>query len=105
MKSDCRNRQRDMKKATDSGKPVLDRKQTAPINDDEITDAVIEGIPNLASSSHDSVFVVTEKPRRGNHAVRWKTLLVLLSSPSCKRPCQRFNRAMFLGPSLTPDQQ
>ena len=46
-----------MQKAKDSSKPFVDRKQTAAITDDEITTAVIEGIPNMTSSSHDHVCV------------------------------------------------
>ena len=55
------------------------KKQTATITDDEITTAVIEGIPNMASSNHDHVCAVTEKPRLGNQAVRWKKPIVLLT--------------------------
>ena len=43
IKGDCRNRQRDIKKANNG--------------------AMIEGIPNVASDSHDHVFVVTDRPR------------------------------------------
>ena len=70
--------QRDMKKAKDSGKPFVDRKQTAGITDDEIMCVVIEGILNMAGSSLDCVFAVMEKPSLGNHTVRWKRLFVLL---------------------------
>ena len=42
--SDCSSRQRDMARAKDSGKPFVDRKQTAAITDDDINGAVIEGI-------------------------------------------------------------
>ena len=46
IKSNCRNRQRDVKKAKESGEPVVDRKPAAAITDDQdddITGAVIEG--------------------------------------------------------------
>ena len=66
VKSDCRIRQRGMKKAKGSGKPFDDRKQTAANTDDEITGAVVEGMPNMASSSHDYLFAVMEKSRLGN---------------------------------------
>ena len=67
-----------MKKAKDSGKSCVDRKQTATITDDVITGAVIEGIPHMASSSHDNVFAVTEGPHLGNHVIRCKRLVGLM---------------------------
>ena len=79
VKSDCRIRQRHMKKAKGSGKPFVDRKQTAAITDDEmITGAVVEGMSNMTCSSHDYLFAVMEKSRLGNHTVRCKRLVVLL---------------------------
>ena len=42
-----------MKKVKVSNNALVDRKQTAAITDDEITGTVIEGIPNMAGSSHD----------------------------------------------------
>ena len=68
VKSGCRNRLCDMK--------FVNRKQTTAIADDEITCVVIEGIPNMASSCHDCVFAMTEKPSLGNNAIRWKRLVV-----------------------------
>ena len=86
IKSDCRNRQREMKKTKGSGKPSVDTKQTTAIRDDEITGAVIEGIPNMASSSHDHVFAVTERPRLGNHVIRWKRLVVFMMTTVVQVP-------------------
>ena len=79
VKSDCRIRQRHKKKAKGLGKPFVDRKQTAAVTDDEmITGAVVEGMFNMASSSHDYLFAVMEKSRLGNHTVRWQRVFVLL---------------------------
>ena len=77
VKSDCRNRQRDMTEAKDSGKLFVDTKQTAAISDDEIT-SVVRG--HAHHGSHDNVFAVTEKPSLGNHAVRWKRVVLLIIS-------------------------
>ena len=77
VKSDCRNRQCDTTEAKDSGKLFVDRKQTAAISDDEIT-GVVRGHAN--HGSHDNVFAVTEKPSLGNHAVRWKRVVLLIIS-------------------------
>ena len=76
-----------------SRRPFVDRKQTAAITDDVFTSAVIEGISNMASSSRNCVFAVTEKPSLGNHAVRWK------------RSCQRSQKPMHHGSSLIPDRR
>ena len=81
VKSDCRNRQRDMKKVKVSGQQFVHRKQTAAITDEEITGAV-----NIARSSLDFVRV-----SRLSH--------------SCGSLYQRFKKTMCLGSSLTLDQQ
>ena len=46
--------------------------------DDEISDAVVERIPNMASSSRNCVFDVTESLSLDNHANRCKRLLVVI---------------------------
>ena len=51
VKSDCRHNQRGMKQAKDSGDFFVDRKHSAATTDDEITGAVIDIIPNMASNS------------------------------------------------------
>ena len=62
---------------------VVDEKQAAAImddSDDEITGAVIEH-GNQQPRVHlcrDCVFAKTECPSLGNHAVRWKGLVVLM---------------------------
>ena len=66
-----------MKKAQDSGKPFVDRKQTAAITDDEISGAVIEGISNMASSSHNKCVC-----RRGKTKAR--------------QPSQQMEEALFI---------
>ena len=67
-----------MKKAKDSGKPFVDRKQTAAITVDDITGAVIKGVPHAASSSHDFTFAVTDSSSMDNYADWCKKLVVLL---------------------------
>ena len=86
IKSDCRKGQREMQKAKESGKPFVDREQTAAITDDEITGAVIEGNPNVASSSHDNKFAVTESQSLGSHGCGWKRLVVLMIITSVQEP-------------------
>ena len=54
--------------------------------DDKTTGAVIEGISTMASSSHDYVCAVTDRPRLGNHAVRWKRLIVSLITSIVQEP-------------------
>ena len=50
-----------MSKSKNTGKPFVVRKHTIAITHAEAIVAVVEGIPNMAGSSHDHVFAVTEK--------------------------------------------
>ena len=93
-----------MKKAKDSGKSFVDRKQTAAITDDEITDAVVEGMPNMASSSHDYLFAVTEKVKSGQPHRQMEEADCSLASFSCMNQCPLFKKTMYLGFSLTQDR-
>ena len=54
-----------MMKAKESDKLFVDRKWSAAIADDGFTGAVIEGFPNMASSSRDYVFAVAERTSLG----------------------------------------
>ena len=93
-----------MKRAKDSGMPFVDRKQTAAITDDEITGAVIDGVPNVASSSHDYVFAVMERSSLETTPTNRRGCSFSWSSLSCKSQCLSFKKTMYLGSSLTQDQ-
>ena len=72
---------RDIKKEKVQGKSLLEKKQAAAITDDQDDEnigAVIKGIPNMASNSHDYVIAVADSPRLDNHPNRWKMLVVLM---------------------------
>ena len=65
---DCRNCQRDMKKA--------------------ITGAVISGLPSMASNSHDYVFAVTARPRLVQAHQQMEESIVLMSITVVQSQCQ-----------------
>ena len=107
VKNGCRNRQRDMKKAKDSDGPIVDSKQTETDTDGDVTSPVVVGIPTMASSSHDYVIAVTEKSHVWASTLSegrgW--LFSRFNSSWCKSQCQRFKKTMYVGASLTRDQQ
>ena len=84
--------------AKDSGMPFVDRKQTAAITDDEITGAVIDGVPNVASSSHDYVFAVMERSSLETTPTNRRGCSFSWSSLSCKSSVSASRKRCILGP-------